>query len=273
MTQAELPSTTTQTQGNRQAWYRPTFSPEHGVYVVLFGSFLTGAALAQDWTFVTSLALVSAFCGFQAEYPLSMQLKQRSSWKPRLLVWGGCYGLVALVIALWLSWRTPSLLWLYGTALAALVFDGIEVLKKERKSILNEVVTFAAVCLVAPITATATTGSLTVTALALWSFNALFFSSSIFTVKLRKPKTSSFLPGLIYHIIALLGVLGLYLVGLLPLLTILPFTVAIARFSLVIGQQQWYRRISIGYVALIETIAACLFVATVALSLLPLHSH
>ena len=215
--------------------------------------------------------MCNSFC--LPTYPLSMQLKQRSSWKPRLLFWGGCYGLVALIIALWLSWQTPSLLWLYGAVLAGLVFDSIEVFRKKRKSILNEVVTFAAVCLVAPITATATTGSLTVTALALWSFNALFFSSSIFTVKLRKPKTSSFLPGLIYHIISLLAVLGLYIAGLLPLLTILPFTVAIARFSLVIGQQEWYRRISIGYVALLETIAAFLFVATVALSLLPLHPH
>jgi hypothetical protein len=30
-----------------QAWYRPMFSAEHGVYVVLAGSFLTGTALAQ----------------------------------------------------------------------------------------------------------------------------------------------------------------------------------------------------------------------------------
>ena len=74
---------------NPQAWYRPTFSPEHGVYVVLLVSFLTGAAAAQSWTHMTTLALLCAFCGFQAEHPLVLQIKQRRSLKPRFLVWGG----------------------------------------------------------------------------------------------------------------------------------------------------------------------------------------
>ncbi len=33
-----------------QKWYRPTISPEHGVYVMLVVSFLTGVAAAQQWT-------------------------------------------------------------------------------------------------------------------------------------------------------------------------------------------------------------------------------
>ena len=32
--------------GNKP-WYQPTFSPEHGVLIVLFGALLTGASLAQ----------------------------------------------------------------------------------------------------------------------------------------------------------------------------------------------------------------------------------
>lgn len=35
---------------NRQAWYRPIVSPEHGAYVVLLVAFLTGAAAAHQWT-------------------------------------------------------------------------------------------------------------------------------------------------------------------------------------------------------------------------------
>jgi len=36
----------------------------------------------QNWTLLTTLALICAFCGFQAEHPLVMQLKQRRSLKP-----------------------------------------------------------------------------------------------------------------------------------------------------------------------------------------------
>lgn len=81
------------------SWYFPTVSPEHGAYVVLTVSFLTGAAAAQQWTWATTLALLCAFCGFQAEHPLMLQIKQRRSWKPRFLLWAGVYGGIAMAIA------------------------------------------------------------------------------------------------------------------------------------------------------------------------------
>jgi len=36
----------------------------------------------SELTLATTLALICAFCGFQAEHPLVMQLKQRRSLKP-----------------------------------------------------------------------------------------------------------------------------------------------------------------------------------------------
>ena len=47
------------------------------------------------------LTFICAFCGFQAEHPFVWQIKQRKSWKPRLLVWGSLYSGVAGAIALW----------------------------------------------------------------------------------------------------------------------------------------------------------------------------
>ena len=88
-------NTTSNTKPNTQASYRPTFSPEHGVYVVLLVSFLIGAAAAQNWTVETTLALVCAFCGFPAEHPLVLQIKQRHSLKPRFLIWGGVYAVIS----------------------------------------------------------------------------------------------------------------------------------------------------------------------------------
>ncbi|MGK7955213.1 MAG: YwiC-like family protein, partial [Crocosphaera sp.] len=73
-------------------WCRPTFAPEQGVLLVLLGSFLTGAALAQQWNQWTNLALLCAFLTLQMEHPYVVQLKQRKSWKPRFLVWGSIYG-------------------------------------------------------------------------------------------------------------------------------------------------------------------------------------
>jgi hypothetical protein len=90
-------------------WYRPTLSHEHGVYVMLLMSFLTGAA-AQQWTLATSLALVCAFAGFQAEHRLVLQIKQRCSLKPRFVLWGSIYAGLSLGMAAYLYWQVSLLL-------------------------------------------------------------------------------------------------------------------------------------------------------------------
>lgn len=95
MTQAVNTTSNTHTNKPNAPWYRPTLSPEHGVYVVLLVSFLLGAAVAQNWTLATTLALVCAFCGFQAEHPMVLQIKQRRSLKPRFLIWGGVYAVIS----------------------------------------------------------------------------------------------------------------------------------------------------------------------------------
>jgi YwiC-like protein len=267
---------------NRQAWYRPLVSPEHGVYVVLLVSFLTGTAAAQQWNWATTLALICAFCGFQAEHPLVLQLKQRRSFKPRFLVWGGFYGGIALTISLYLALTgSPhtqfALLGIYLGAITALIVDGISVWMRSQKTILNELVTFAAVCLCAPFAYTATTGEFSAVALALWAMNALFFSSTIFTVKLRKsPKDEHSLAktatrAWIYHAILPLLATGLYGFGLVSLLTASAMGVVLFKFGLIVWQQDWYRTAPIKFVAMLETFSALLFGGIVAISVLPAH--
>ena len=272
MTQAvNTTSNTHTTKSNSQAWYRPTFSPEHGVYVVLLVSFLIGVAAAQNWTLATTLALVCAFCGFQAEHPLVLQIKQRRNWKPRLLIWGGVYAVISGVIALYLYLNHPVLLWIYAGAIAALVVDAFSVLKREQKSGFNELITFAAVCLATPFAYAATTGTISLTVIELWALNTLFFSSSIFTVKLRKPKTSSLIPAVIYHAIATSIIFALYWFGLLSPITTLAFGVVLLKFALIVSNQQWYRTAKIQFVAMLETGTALAFLTIVALSILPAH--
>jgi hypothetical protein len=255
-----------------QQWYRPTLSPEHGVYVMLMVSFLTGAAAAQDWTWGTTLALICEFCGFQAEHPLVWQVKQRKSLKPRLLLWGSLYGGVAVAIALWLLWQNTTklpLLLIYTGAIAALIFDVVSVRQHQQKSRLNELVTFAAVCLSAPLAYTVTLGTIDKIAIALWVLNTLFFSSAIFTVKLRKTKTASIIPGIIFHGMATALSLALCLTGWLSLITASAFGVALIKFALILWQKDWYCTAKIQQVALLETFSSLAFLVIVALSVLP----
>ncbi|QSF49727.1 YwiC-like family protein [Thermosynechococcus sp. GLH187] len=252
-------------------WYVPTFSPEHGVYVMLIVAFLTGAAAAQHWSWRTTLALVTAFSAFQAEHPLTLQIKQRRSWKPRCLMWGGVYSALALGIAFYLYLEVPRLLWIYLGAIAIFVIDSIAVVYRQRKAIWNELLTFAGVCLVAPLTEMATTEEVSFLSVGLWLLNTLFFGSAIFAVKLRKHKTAFWLPGLIYHSVAALLIGLLWWLGWLPPLAAAAFAIALLKFGLIVWQANWYRNTAIKNVALLETGSAFLFLSLILAALLPAH--
>ncbi len=254
-----------------KAWYRPMLSPEQGVILVLVGSFLTGAALAQHWTSTTTLALICAFFALQAEYPLMLQIKQRRRWKPRLLVWGGLYGAIALAIALGLGLQSPLLFGIYLMTIVALTIDGICVYYKKQKSIFNELNGFAAICLSAPLAYVATTGELSGSAIAIWVLNTLFFGSAVFTFKLRKKKTSSPVGGVIYHGIATVMIVLLYGLNLLSLVTALSFGVALLKFAIICWQQGWYCQAKFHVIAVFETRFALVYIAIAAISVLPAH--
>lgn len=266
-----VPLTSKKSPANRPSWYYPLFSPEHGVYVVLLVSFLTGAAAAQQWTWATTLALICAFAGFQAEHPLVLQIKQRYSWKPRFLVWGGLYTAIALGLGGVLALQAPILIWLYLAAVVAFLMDAIAVFYRKQRSIANELLTFAAVCLSTPLAYAATLGTLTPSVLGLWFLNTAFFSSAIFTVKLRKPKTDSWIPGLIYHTIASIIILALWYGGYLETITALAFCVALLKLGFILLRPAWYRNTQIQNVAVLETSSALAFFAIAAISLLPAH--
>ena len=266
------------TSTHHPTWYQPIVSPEHGVYVVLLVPFLVGVALAQDWNWLTTLALICAFCGFQAEHPLVLQIKQRKSWKPRFLFWGAIYGGIAGAIALYFVFATNipliPLLTIYAGAALALLVDGVAVFRRGQKSILNEMVTFAAVCLVVPFAALVTTGNVPVSAIGLWALCTLYFSGTIFTVKLRKiHKGDSIGEALkrlgIYHAIAPLIILGSYLLGYLPLIPALAFSVLLLKVSFIVIRLPWYRSAPISRIAALETTSSLGFAMITIVSLLP----
>ena len=267
-------SKTTTTQNKKKkasTWIRPTFSPEHGVLLVLFGSFLTGAALAQQWTYMTTLALTCAFFALQAEHPYIVQIKLRKNLKPRYIVWGGIYGSIALFLAILLWFQAPALLWLYILAIIGLLIDAIAVIKGKHKSRVNEIIGFAAIALAAPLAYGATMGSLNLEAMAIWILNTLFFSSAVYTIKLRRKKTAAFKPGLIYHCVATLIISSLYIFNYLSLVTALSFTVALLKLLTVFGLKNWYRRARFHSIAIFETRFALVYIALASVSLLPAH--
>jgi hypothetical protein len=174
-----------------------------------------------------------------------------------------------MAIAAWLYFQSPCLLWIYAIATAALIADSIAVVKRKQKSILNEFIGFTAICLSAPLAYTATTGNISLAAMAMWVLNTLFFSSAIFTLKLRKQKTSSPVPGIVYHATATLIAIGLFWFNCLNLVTALSYGVALIKLLTIAFQLNWYRTTKFHFVAIFETRFALIYIAIAAISVLP----
>ncbi|MEM8502165.1 MAG: YwiC-like family protein [Cyanobacteria bacterium P01_D01_bin.1] len=253
----------------KKRWYQPTFSPEHGVLLVLLGAVLTGASLAQTWTVDTSLACLAAFLGLQAEHPLVVQVKRRRQWRFRYLFWAGLYGTLALGLALYLSLQFPVLLWICGVAVVALGIDIFSVVQRNQKAVVNEIVMFSSICLSTLFVYGATTGTITLQSIGLWLLNSLFFSGAVFSVKLRKTKTSSLRSGVIYHIVAVVLVGGLYALGWLSLFTALVYVIALLKLAVITCWQNWYRTCRFEHIARFETYFALTYTALAALTVLP----
>ena len=105
----------------------------------------------------------------------------------------------------------------------------------------------------------------------LWILNALFFSSAIFTVKFRKKKASSIVPGLVFHCLAAGIISLLWFVHWLSPIAAMAFVIALVKFGMILWQKDWYHQAKIQYVAQIKTVTSFLFFAIAALSLLPAH--
>ncbi|MFG6095324.1 YwiC-like family protein [Leptothoe sp. ISB3NOV94-8A] len=262
-------SISTSRAGSTKPIYWPTFSPEHGVLLVLAGALLTGASLAQTWTWETSLACLGAFLGLQAEHPLVVQIKQRRSWKPRYLLWAGIYGGIAIAIAAYLTYRHPVLLWICSGGVIAMGFDMVAVLRRRQKSIDTEMLMFGTICMATLFIYGTNTGTITIQAIGLWVLNTLFFASAVFTIKLRKVKTSSLTGSLVYHSIAIAIAATLYLLGWLSLFTALTLAVALLKLAVVVLLRDWYCNCRFEYIARFETYFALTYTALACLTVLP----
>lgn len=128
---------------------------------------------------------------------------------------------------------------------------------------------FAAICLATLFVYGTNTGTLTPQAIGLWLLNSLFFASAVFTIKLRKVKTSSLRGSLVYHGVAIALTAALYWLGWLSLFTALTLGVALLKLAVVILFRDWYRNCRFEYIARFETYFALTYTALACLTVLP----
>ena len=250
-------------------WWQPTLSHQHGPLVALLVSFLLGAAGSQHWTMGTTAALVVVLAAFQAEHALVQQIRRRRALQPRLLLWTGVYGAIALALGAVLAYQMPVLLVVAGLAAAALGLDALAVLQRRQRELGHELLAFAAVCLAAPFAWVAGSSSLGAEAMGLWALCSLYFGSSVMLLKLRRDPDADLRPVFLMACGSVALLLLGWKVGLLRPLEAAAYGLALLKGGWLLSRLENYRAAPIGRVAAIETGSALLFLLLAGLALLP----
>lgn len=236
----------------------PVLSPEHGAYIVLVASFLVGVIGAGDWTVSTTVALVSIFCGFQAQFPVMQML--RRGVVGRLLVWAAIYGVLAVAAGLWLVVRTPVLLrivWVVIVVFAAAIALGAV---RQYKSLGQELVVFGGLTLAAPWSETATQGFMSHHALGVWAILTLAFWGAVFAVRIRSRGPDHRITTVVYSLVAIVLAIILATTAVTPWRSLWLLGPSFARLGVVLARQSWWQGLNIRHVGFIETGVALLTV-------------
>jgi hypothetical protein len=215
------------------------------------------------------MALLATLAAFQAKHPLVQQIRRRRALQPRLLLWAGVFGAIALGLGGVLAWRTPALAAIAGVAALVLGIDALAVLRRRQRGLGHELLAFTAVCLSAPFAWIATKGTLAPEALGLWGLCSLYFGSSVVLLKLRRDPAASPVPIVIYGAVAIALLLLGWSQGLLDVLEAAAWGVALLKGALLLSRLEGYRSDPIGRVAAMETGSALVFLLLAGLALLP----
>lgn len=244
----------------------PPISKEHGSWAMLIIPLLLGTIIAPTWHWRTLLLLAAAVGFFLTRYPLSILVRRRKRDQDKrvyYLRWTAIYGGITALSGGWLIFA-ENLWWLalMGVTGALLVaFNLWLIAHKKQMSLVGELSGIAGLSLGAPMACYAASGQLDQTAAILWLVNALYFSGTVFYIKLkvrqqpRQPAPDKLSERLIkakacltYHTTVLIIIFALVTLQKAPVLTPLAFIPAAVK--VIRGAARWQDKKTLSLVRL-----------------------
>lgn len=168
----------------------PPLPREHGAWAMFLVSLIVGLLVAGRWNIQGVVLALSATGFFLSRQPMAMTLKGRRRRKPvdrSLLIWTAIYLGSGGLCGLWLVifGQRPGLLALAPLAALLMVAYLRQVADRKESSVLGELLGISGLVLSAPAAYYGSTGRFDVTAAGLWAIHWLYFSGTVFYIKLK----------------------------------------------------------------------------------------
>lgn len=250
---------------------------EHGAWAMLYVPYVLGVSAAwRVWPPVLLLLLAMTALFISRESLLVWIRARRRGGAAKdagkmLIIYLATAAICGLpLILVWrLYWLTP----IAACGVVLLLFNGAQAAQLEERSIANELLAICGLTLTAPAGYYVARGVWDGTAIWLWLLCILYFASSVFYIKLRiyrlNPRKQAEQRRLrqscaFYHSFLLLGLLGMFAIGDLPLFSVIAFAPILARafWSLFKPAGQ----VNLKRAGILEIVYAVVFLILVALS-------
>lgn len=251
---------------------------EHGAWAMLYVPMVAGALVAGEFNLrVVWLFFSTSFLFIARESLLAWwRARHRGQAQPQafktLFIYTAMAGVCGapLVLVYKLYWLMPM-----AAATAGLLFyNAVQATRREDRTIAGEVMAILGMTLTAPATYYAARGAWAAEALWLWALCALYFTSSVFYVKLRvhwlnrrkqEQRRQSWWRCAIYHTCLLAVLVTIAATGNLSLLVLVAF-------APVLGRSFWHlakpaERINLKRIGVTEIVYSLVFLIFVTLSL------
>ncbi|HXZ44077.1 MAG TPA: YwiC-like family protein [archaeon] len=256
---------------------RPIVPKEHGVWAVLYGSFLVGVGVAGRVTLPVELFLLGITAAVFANGSLPTLARAKASegqWERcrQALTWFLLYGAisVAAMAPLLVVFRMTFLLPFGVGAAFFLLLRAFLIRGRDDRTLAGELIGVAGLTMVGPVAHAVSVGSVRSISTMLWLLLFLFFASGVFYVRMRvhgvvarrRGKNSEPNPGrwpcVLYHAVLLVAIPVLFLARLVPWPVLLAYAPALWRAA--VGLRREESRLNLRRLGWSEVAVATAFV-------------
>lgn len=242
---------------------KPLWSRQHGAYTTLITSWLIGTLLSAHLSLLHPIILVFLLSGFNfSEFLQDTQLRN-SPMSKRKKFWFFTYACVMILTGIYLLLNVPFIIYILPfLILVGAIFLLLTKLRKH-KNITTEFLTFAAISISGLIAFDPADKFEFIAVFPLWLLMFVYFSSSIFIVKIRFGRVDY--KEVILYLLLSSAVL---LIALNPK-PVVWFTIALMfiRLSPLLFIQEWLSKLKIKYIGFSELGFQFLFIVIIVLCL------
>ena len=235
---------------------RPIVPREHGVWAVLYGSFLVGVGVAGHMTLAAALLLVGITAAVFANGSLSILARWRASEGQRerrryALTWFLLYGAIAAAaLGPLLLFFGMTFLLLFGVGAACFLSLRVFLIReRDDRTLTGELVGAAGLTMGGPVAHAVSVGEVQAVSLILWLLLFLFFASGVFYVRMRihrmvsqrKEASASnreWWPCVLYHMVLIIVIPALLWARLVPWPVFLAYAPAVWRAAAGLSREE-----------------------------------